>query len=101
MGHGTGAICVEYLVHSPMIRQQHFHRVILMSGDQIGIKAKLFKISHLQGSIFSGHARVEHPSDSAVQLGRALGCSLLADMHTHHTDILECLRKRKIQDIVS
>ena len=29
---GVGAASVEYLVHSPMIRQSHFQRVILMSG---------------------------------------------------------------------
>ena len=72
---GVGAASVEYLVHSPMIRQAHFHRVILMSG-----------------SMFSSWARVHNPADTAVRLARELGCPLPADLHTHHTNILDCLR---------
>ena len=72
---GVGAASVEYLVHSPMIRQSHFHRVILMSG-----------------SIFSSWSRVNNPADRAVRLAVALGCPLPADLHTHHTNIIDCLR---------
>ena len=75
MLQGVGAASVEYLVHSPMIRQSHFHRVILMSG-----------------SIFSSWSRVNNPSDRAVRLAVALGCPLPADLHTHHTNIRDCLR---------
>ena len=72
---GVGAASVEYLVHSPMIRQSHFHRVILMSG-----------------SIFSSWSRVNNPAERAVRLAVALGCPLPADLHTHHTNIIDCLR---------
>ena len=75
MLQGVGAASVEYLVHSPMIRQSHFHRVILMSG-----------------SIFSSWSRVNNPADRAVRLAVALGCPLPADLHTHHTNIIDCLR---------
>ena len=77
---GVGAASVEYLVHSPMIRQAHFHRVILMSG-----------------SMFSSWARVHNPADTAVRLARELGCPLPADLHTHHTNILDCLRLDSFQ----
>ena len=70
-----GAASVEYLVHSPMIRQSHFQRVILMSG-----------------SMFSSWSRVDNPAENAVKLARELGCPLPADLHTHHTNILDCLR---------
>ena len=66
---GVGAASVEYLVHSPMIRQSHFQRVILMSG-----------------SMFSSWSRVHNPSDRAARLATALGCPLPADLHTHHTN---------------
>ena len=66
---------MEYLVHSPMIRQSHFQRVILMSG-----------------SMFSTWARMDNPSDTAVKLARELGCSLPADLYTHHSNIIDCLR---------
>ena len=72
---GVGAASVEYLVHSPMIRQSHFHRVILMSG-----------------SIFSSWSRVNNPAERAVRLAVALGCPLPADLHTHHSNIIDCLR---------
>ena len=72
---GVGAASVEYLVHSPMIRQSHFQRVILMSG-----------------SMFSSWSRVHNPSDRAARLATALGCPLPADLHTHHTNIVDCLR---------
>ena len=72
---GVGAASVEYLVHSPMIRQSHFQRVILMSG-----------------SMFSSWARVDNPAENAVKLARELGCPLPADLYTHHTNILDCLR---------
>ena len=70
-----GAASVEYLVHSPMIRQSHFQRVILMSG-----------------SMFSSWSRVDNPAENAVKLAKELGCPLPADLYTHHTNILECLR---------
>ena len=53
-------------MHSPMIRQSHFHRVILMSG-----------------SMFSSWSRVHNPSDRAVRLATALGCSLPAPDSLH------------------
>ena len=84
MGHGVGAVCAEYLVHSPMIRQSHFQRVILMSG-----------------SIFSGWARVNNPAVMAVRLAKEVGCSLPADLHTHHTNILECLRDKTVEQILN
>ena len=64
MGQGVGAACVEYLVHSPMIRQSHFHGDILMSG-----------------SIFSGWARVYNPTGwgwITPKLAKELDCSLPA-----------------------
>ena len=76
------AACVEYLVHSPMIRQSHFQRVILMSG-----------------SIFSGWARVDNPSEIAVKLAKELDCSLPADLYTHHTNILDCLRDKSVEQL--
>ena len=79
---GVGAASVEYLVHSPMIRQAHFHRVILMSG-----------------SMFSSWARVHNPADTAVRLARELGCPLPADLHTHHTNILDCLREKTVEQL--
>jgi len=84
MGQGAGAASVEYLVHSPAIRQSHFQRVILMSG-----------------SIFSGWARVDNPAEAGVRLARSLGCSLPADLHTHHTQILDCLREKSVEDLTS
>ena len=82
MGQGVGAACVEYLVHSPMIRQSHFQRVILMSG-----------------SIFSGWARVDNPAEISVKLAKQLDCSLPADLHTHHTNILDCLRDKTVEQL--
>ena len=58
-----------------MIRQSHFQRVILMSG-----------------SMFSSWSRVDNPAENAVKLAKELGCPLPADLYTHHTNILECLR---------
>ena len=96
---GAGAVCVEYLVHSPMIRQSHFQRVILLSG-----------------SIFSGWARLENPAEQvacpvslhwcittvvqAVRLARQLGCPIPADLHTHHSNILDCLRDQPAERLV-
>jgi len=51
VGQGRGAASVEFLVHSLMVRQTHFKRVILMSG-----------------SIFSPWARVENPSEVSLFL---------------------------------
>ena len=77
-----GAASVEYLVHSPMIRQSHFQRVILMSG-----------------SMFSSWSRVDNPAENAVKLAKELGCPLPADLYTHHTNILECLRSENKRSI--
>ena len=77
MLQGVGAASVEYLVHSPMIRQSHFHRVILMSG-----------------SIFSSWSRVNNPADRAVRLAVALGCPLPADLHCLLTSIFGYIRNR-------
>lgn len=84
MGQGGGAASVEYLVHSPMIRQSHFQRVILMSG-----------------SIFSGWARVDNPAETGVRVARSLGCPLPADLHTHHSNILDCLRGKSVEQLLA
>ena len=78
-----GAASVEYLVHSPMIRQSHFQRVILMSG-----------------SMFSSWSRVDNPAENAVKLARELGCPLPADLYTHHTNILDCLRSEESESFI-
>ena len=94
-----------------LCRQSHFQRVILMSGSIFSGWSRVdnpaeVTICHLLILIFIRIIRIiliiriifiriigspDH-FQTGVKLARALGCPIPADLHTHHSSIIDCLR---------
>ncbi|XP_068214040.1 neuroligin-4, X-linked-like [Palaemon carinicauda] len=84
MGHGTGAACLNYLVISPAATGAGlFKRAILMSG-----------------SALSPWASVRDPSGHAFDVATQLDCPVPNDLFRHYENLLQCLRKRPLHDIL-
>ncbi|XP_068213964.1 LOW QUALITY PROTEIN: fatty acyl-CoA hydrolase precursor, medium chain-like [Palaemon carinicauda] len=84
MGHGTGAACLNYLVISPAATGAGlFKRAILMSG-----------------SALSPWASVQDPSGHAFDVATQLDCPVPNDLFRHYENLLQCLRKRPLHDIL-
>ncbi|XP_068214054.1 neuroligin-3-like [Palaemon carinicauda] len=84
MGHGTGAACLNYLVISAAATGAGlFKRAILMSG-----------------SALSPWASVRDPSGHAFDVGTQLDCPVPNDLFLHYENLLQCLRKRPLHDIL-
>ncbi|XP_068214004.1 neuroligin-1-like [Palaemon carinicauda] len=83
MGHGTGAACLNYLVISPAATAGLFKRAILMSG-----------------SALSPWALVLDPSGHALDVAIQLDCPVPNDHFRHYKNVLQCLRKRPLHDIL-
>ncbi|XP_068205423.1 neuroligin-3-like [Palaemon carinicauda] len=84
MGHGTGAACLNYLVISPAATGAGlFKRAILMSG-----------------SALSPWASVRDPSGHAFDVATQLDCPVPNDLFGHYENLLQCLRKRPLHDIL-
>ena len=99
-----------------LCRQSHFQRVILMSGSIFSGWSRVdnpaeVSICHLLSLIFIRiiliiriifiriiriifKRIIGNPDDfqTGVKLARALGCPIPADLHTHHSSIIDCLR---------
>ncbi|XP_068213907.1 neuroligin-2-like [Palaemon carinicauda] len=82
MGHGTGAACLNYLVISPAATGL-FKRASLMSG-----------------STLSPWASVRDPSGHAFDVATQLDCPVPNDLFRHYENLLQCLRKRPLHDIL-
>ncbi|XP_068214025.1 neuroligin-4, X-linked-like [Palaemon carinicauda] len=84
MGHGTGAAFLNYLVISPAATGAGlFKRAILMSG-----------------SALSPWASVRDPSGHAFDVATQLDCPVPNDLFRHYENLLQCLRKRPLHDIL-
>ncbi|XP_068214011.1 neuroligin-4, X-linked-like [Palaemon carinicauda] len=84
MGHGTGAACLNYLIISPAATGAGlFKRAILMSG-----------------SALSPWASVRDPSGHAFNVATQLDCPVPNDHSRHYENLLQCLRKRPLHDIL-
>ncbi|XP_068213956.1 neuroligin-4, Y-linked-like [Palaemon carinicauda] len=83
MGHGRGAACLNYLVISPAATAGLFKRAILMSG-----------------SALSPWASVQDPSGHAFDVATQLDCPVPNDLFRHYENLLQCLRKRPLHDIL-
>ncbi|XP_068214052.1 neuroligin-4, X-linked-like [Palaemon carinicauda] len=84
MGHGTGAACLNYLVISPAATGAGlFKRAILMSG-----------------SALSPWASVGDSSGHAFDVATQLDCPVPNDLFRHYENLLQCLRKRHLHDIL-
>ncbi|XP_068213660.1 LOW QUALITY PROTEIN: fatty acyl-CoA hydrolase precursor, medium chain-like [Palaemon carinicauda] len=84
MGHGTGAACLNYLLISPAATGAGlFKRAILMSG-----------------SALSPWASVRDPSGHAFDVATQLDCPVPNDLFRHYENLLQCLRKRPLHDIL-
>ncbi|XP_068214075.1 LOW QUALITY PROTEIN: neuroligin-4, X-linked-like [Palaemon carinicauda] len=84
MGHGTGAACLNYLVISPAATGAGlFKRAILMSG-----------------SALSPWASIRDPSGHDFDVATQLGCPVPNDLFRHYENLLQCLRKRPLHDIL-
>ncbi|XP_068214038.1 neuroligin-4, X-linked-like [Palaemon carinicauda] len=84
MGHGTGAACLNYLVISPAATGAGlFKRAVLMSG-----------------SALSPWASVWDPSGHAFDVATQLDCPVPNDLFRHYENLLQCLRKRPLHDIL-
>ncbi|XP_068213969.1 neuroligin-4, X-linked-like [Palaemon carinicauda] len=84
MGHVTGAACLNYLVISPAATGAGlFKRAVLMSG-----------------SALSSWASVRDPSGHAFDVATQLDCPVLNDLFRHYENLLQCLRKRPLHDIL-
>ncbi|XP_068213934.1 neuroligin-4, Y-linked-like [Palaemon carinicauda] len=84
LGHGTGAACLNYLVISPAASGAGlFKRAILMSG-----------------SALSPWASVQDPSGHAFDVATQLDCPVPNDLFRHYENLLQCLRKRPLHDIL-
>ncbi|KYB27545.1 neuroligin-3 [Tribolium castaneum] len=80
-GHGTGAVCANLLMLSPVIQQEHnktlFQRAILMGG-----------------SALSDWALVSKPLHVTFQVANALNCQF-------GKDFADCLRRRRLDEIMT
>ncbi|XP_068214055.1 neuroligin-1-like [Palaemon carinicauda] len=84
IGHGTGAACLNYLVISPAATGTGlFKRAILMSG-----------------SALSSWASVRDPSGHAFDVATQQDCPVPNDLFRHYENLLQCLRKRPLHDIL-
>ncbi|XP_068214047.1 neuroligin-1-like [Palaemon carinicauda] len=84
MGHGTGSACLNYLVISPPATGAGlFKRAILMSG-----------------SALSPWASVRDPSGHAFDVATQLNCPVPNNLFRHYENLLQCLRKRPLHDIL-
>ncbi|XP_068213657.1 neuroligin-3-like [Palaemon carinicauda] len=84
MGHGTGAACLNYLIISPAASGAGlFKRAILMSG-----------------SALSPWASVRDPSGHAFDVATQLDCPVPNDLFRHYENLLQCLRKKPLHDIL-
>jgi len=81
-GHNRGAACIHYLMQSPVVVPDLFHKAIMMSG-----------------SAFSDWAMVEDPVHYAVKLASALNCSIPRNMAREHDDIVSCLRRKSLDEL--
>ncbi|KAJ8946227.1 hypothetical protein NQ318_013038, partial [Aromia moschata] len=80
-GHGTGAVCANLLMISPMILQDNnqrlFHRAILMGG-----------------SALADWALAGNPSEVTYQVSQALNCQI-------QDDFAACLRRKQLREIMA
>ncbi|XP_068205402.1 neuroligin-1-like [Palaemon carinicauda] len=84
MGHGTGAACLNYLVISPA-----------------ATGAGLFKGAiQMSGSALSPWASVRDPSGHAFDVATQLDCPVPNDLFRHYENLLQCLRKSPLHDIL-
>ena len=51
--------------------------------------------------IGQGWVKVHNTSEIAVKLAKELDCSLPADLYTHHTNILDCLREKSVEQLTN
>lgn len=82
-GHGSGAACINFLMTSPTIVQDLFHRAILLSGSSA-----------------SSWALVEEPATYAVHLARAVNCTVPDDLEADHEQIVDCLRNTPLDALI-
>ncbi|XP_068213926.1 neuroligin-3-like [Palaemon carinicauda] len=84
MGHSTGAGCLNYIFITPAATGAGlFKRAILMSG-----------------SALSPWASVRDPSGHAFDVATQLDCPVPNDLFRHYENLLQCLRKRPLHDIL-
>ncbi|XP_018334128.1 neuroligin-4, Y-linked isoform X2 [Agrilus planipennis] len=80
-GQGSGAVCANFLMMSPMIIKEGdkllFHRAILMSGTAL-----------------SDWALVKNPTHVTLQVAKAVRCP------SNGKELEECLRKRRLEDLM-
>lgn len=81
-GHGSGAACINFLMTSPTMVPNLFHRAILLSG-----------------SAFSSWALVEDPVVYALKLAKEVNCSIPDDLVKNHEQIVDCLREAPLEDL--
>lgn len=82
-GHGSGAACINFLMTSPTMVPNLFHRAILLSG-----------------SAFSSWALVEDPVVYALKLARDMNCTIPDELMYHHEQIVDCLRDVSLEDLM-
>ncbi|XP_037076421.1 neuroligin-4, Y-linked-like [Pollicipes pollicipes] len=83
-GHGTGAACVSFLLNSPAVVTNLFHRAIVMSGSSL-----------------SGLSAVQDPAQYAVALGRRVGCPVPGDLRLDHELLVDCLREQNAERLLA
>lgn len=83
-GHGSGAACINFLMTSPTMVPNLFHRAILLSG-----------------SAFSSWALVEEPVVYALRLARDMNCTVPEDLVRNHEQIVDCLREVPLEDLMT
>ncbi|CAL4098290.1 unnamed protein product, partial [Meganyctiphanes norvegica] len=83
LGHTTGAALVNYLLVSPVVVPDMFHRAILMSG-----------------SAHSPWAEVRDALSVTARLAHQLNCPLPNDLNTRHPETMACLRNVSASELV-
>ncbi|XP_068230849.1 neuroligin-4, X-linked-like [Palaemon carinicauda] len=84
MGHGTGAACLNFLIVSPTATGAGlFKRAILMSG-----------------SALSSWASVQEPLHYAIEIATQFGCTIPKDLYHQYENLLQCLRKVPVKEII-
>ncbi|XP_042228765.1 carboxylesterase 4A-like isoform X3 [Homarus americanus] len=83
-GRDTGAACISYLMESPIVPQDLFHRVVMVSG-------------------WSGcpWSRVSAPLSVTLRLAVAAGCPVPDDPAAAHPRTVSCLRSAPLEPLMS